>query len=116
MAGFAYCRATAATRPVKPIKPMTADHLHYHHGQPRHCHAPAHPPHTPPRRLNLLKKPSTVLTAGWPQGWGADYKLQRAAKYIEGLLPQVRVTYRTAIVRHVYIAPRMGHCGTLSCV
>lgn len=39
---------------------------------------------------NLLLRAGSALTAGWPAAEEPDYKLQRAAKYLEDLVPTLR--------------------------
>jgi len=39
---------------------------------------------------NLLKQQGSVLNSGWPQGQEPDFIMQRAAQYIEDLIPSMR--------------------------
>eukprot|EP00195_Chlamydomonas_chlamydogama_P014672 CAMPEP_0202900896 /NCGR_PEP_ID=MMETSP1392-20130828/12094_1 /ASSEMBLY_ACC=CAM_ASM_000868 /TAXON_ID=225041 /ORGANISM="Chlamydomonas chlamydogama, Strain SAG 11-48b" /LENGTH=1103 /DNA_ID=CAMNT_0049587353 /DNA_START=121 /DNA_END=3432 /DNA_ORIENTATION=- len=39
---------------------------------------------------NLLGKQGTVLNAGWPVGEAPDFVMQRAARYIEDMIPNLR--------------------------
>ncbi|KAL6757784.1 hypothetical protein V8C86DRAFT_1623510, partial [Haematococcus lacustris] len=38
----------------------------------------------------LLRRPGTVLTSGWPTGAEPDFVMQRAAQYIEDFIPDLR--------------------------
>lgn len=53
---------------LAPITPHTAEHVWRH----------------------LLHKQGSALTAGWPAAAAPDFVMQRAARYIEDMIPSIR--------------------------
>ena len=44
----------------------------------------------------MLKRPGSVLTSGWPKADEPDFVMQRASQYIEELIPALRKTIQKA--------------------